>query len=83
MEMLPHKLAPVDAYDHMMCSYWCTVHSRRPITSGSRTSYSLGHMLGNDGNFIGGTFFQVMCDYHRWRNPIDGVVKKTRLIPGT
>jgi len=40
-------------------------------------------MLGNDGNFIGGTFFQVMCDYHRWRNPIDGVVKKTRLIPGT
>ena len=54
-----------------------------------QTPYSLRHVLGNDDNtdsFIGGTMFQALLasrDYHRWRSPVDGVVKKTRLIPGT
>ncbi|KAL4062142.1 phosphatidylserine decarboxylase-like protein, partial [Scleroderma citrinum] len=53
------------------------------------TPYSLRHMLGNHeftSQFIDGTLIQAMLasrDYHRWRSPIAGVVKDTRIIPGT
>ena len=51
--------------------------------------YSLGHMLGQHKftqRFVDGTLIQAMLgsrDYHRWRSPIAGTVKATRLIPGT
>ena len=54
-----------------------------------KTPYSLGHMLGQHEftkKFVGGTLLQAMLgsrDYHRWRSPIAGTVKATRLIPGT
>jgi len=54
-----------------------------------KTPYSLGHMLGQHeltSQFVGGTLLQAMLasrDYHRWRSPITGTVRATRLIPGT
>ncbi|KAG6328014.1 hypothetical protein ID866_11075 [Astraeus odoratus] len=53
------------------------------------TPYSLSHILGHDeltSSFIGGTLFQGLLRstyYHRWRSPVKGVVKKTRLIAGS
>ena len=52
-------------------------------------SYSLSHMFNHDPltpQFIGGTIYQGILsslDYHRWHSPVDGVVKKAYLIPGT
>ena len=54
-----------------------------------KTPYSLAHMLGQHEytkRFVNGTLVQAMLgsrDYHRWRSPIAGTVKATRLIPGT
>ncbi|KAI6044396.1 Phophatidylserine decarboxylase-domain-containing protein [Pisolithus marmoratus] len=52
-------------------------------------SYSLSHMFSHDPLtplFVGGTVYQGILsslDYHHWHSPVDGVVRKTRLIPGT
>ncbi|KAI5997796.1 phosphatidylserine decarboxylase-domain-containing protein [Pisolithus orientalis] len=52
-------------------------------------SYSLSHVFNHDPFtplFVGGTVYQGILsslDYHRWHSPVDGVVRKTRLIPGT
>ncbi|KAL4069196.1 Phophatidylserine decarboxylase-domain-containing protein [Scleroderma citrinum] len=52
-------------------------------------SYSLSHMFNHDPltpQFVGGTVYQGILsslDYHRWHSPVDGVVKKAYLIPGT
>ena len=54
-----------------------------------KTPYSLRHMLGEHeftNKFVDGTLVQAMLgsrDYHRWRSPINGTVKDTRVIPGT
>ncbi|KAI3595005.1 phosphatidylserine decarboxylase family protein [Moniliophthora roreri] len=51
--------------------------------------YSLYDMLNRDelcGYFVGGTVYQAFLspqDYHRWHAPVDGVVKKVVLVPGT
>ncbi|KAF9258023.1 phosphatidylserine decarboxylase-like protein [Marasmius fiardii PR-910] len=51
--------------------------------------YSLFHMLDNDElapQFIGGTIFQAYLsalNYHRWHSPVNGIIVKTVLIPGT
>jgi phosphatidylserine decarboxylase len=49
--------------------------------------YSLVNMLNNDHveRFIGGDVFQSFlsgADYHRWRSPIDGVVRKAQVVNG-
>ena len=52
-------------------------------------SYSLSHMFDHDpliSQFVGGTIYQGILsslDYHRWHSPVDGVVKKAYLVPGT
>ena len=53
-------------------------------------SYSLYDMLNRDevyGNkFIGGTVYQAFLsplDYHRWNAPVDGVILKAVVVPGT
>ncbi|ESK90051.1 phosphatidylserine decarboxylase [Moniliophthora roreri MCA 2997] len=52
-------------------------------------NYSLYDMLNRDElyeNFVGGTVYQAFLsplDYHRWHAPVDGVVKKVVLVPGT
>ena len=52
--------------------------------------YSLYDMLNRDNDkaeyFKGGTVYQTYLgalDYHRWHSPIDGVVEKVAIIPGT
>ncbi|KAF9499322.1 hypothetical protein BDN71DRAFT_1441915 [Pleurotus eryngii] len=51
--------------------------------------YSIIHMLNNDPyapQFVGGTVFQAFLSatkYHRWHSPVNGVVVKTVLVPGT
>ena len=52
--------------------------------------YSLYDMLNRDNEkaeyFKGGTVYQTYLgamDYHRWHSPIDGVIEKIALIPGT
>jgi len=51
--------------------------------------YSLKHMLNNDPFtplFAGGTVFQAFLaatKYHRWHSPINGVVVKIVMVPGT
>jgi len=54
--------------------------------------YSLYDMLNIEDNstyvdqFIGGTVYQAFLspqDYHRWHSPIDGVIEKAIVIPGT
>ncbi|KAJ2916703.1 hypothetical protein MD484_g3688, partial [Candolleomyces efflorescens] len=51
--------------------------------------YSLQHLFNNDPitkDFIGGTIYQgflAATSYHRWHSPVDGVVQKITLIPGT
>lgn len=96
-ELLPDKRAPVLPNDPRMINAACTstVHAvYSPLKEIDnfwikQSPYSLRHILGNDDytdSFIGGTLFQAMLvshDYHRWRSPVDGVVKKTRIIPGT
>src|SRR6185503_18191981 len=49
--------------------------------------YSLVNMLNNEHveRFIGGDVFQSFlsgADYHRWRSPIDGVVRKAQIVDG-
>lgn len=49
--------------------------------------YSLLNMLENEyvERFVGGDVFQSFlsgADYHRWRSPIDGVVRKARVVDG-
>jgi phosphatidylserine decarboxylase len=49
--------------------------------------YSLINMLNNNyvERFVGGTVFQSFlsgADYHRWRSPIDGVVRLTQIVEG-
>lgn len=49
--------------------------------------YSLVNMLDNEyvERFVGGSVFQSFlsgADYHRWRSPIDGVVKKAKVVDG-
>lgn len=49
--------------------------------------YSLVNMLDNEyvERFIGGDVFQSFlsgADYHRWRSPIDGVVRSARIVDG-
>ncbi|KAI6098279.1 Phophatidylserine decarboxylase-domain-containing protein [Pisolithus croceorrhizus] len=52
-------------------------------------SYSLSHMFNHDPFtplFVGGTVYQGILsslDYHHWHSPVNGVVRKTCLIPGT
>ena len=53
-------------------------------------SYSLYDMLDRDeeyaNKFIGGTVYQAFLsplDYHRWNAPVDGVIVKTAIVPGT
>ena len=96
-EMKPEKRAPIFPEESKFINAACTstIHAINAQLKESdnfwikRSPYSLRHILGNDDNtdsFIGGTIFQAMLsssDYHRWRSPVDGVVKKTRLIPGT
>ncbi|KAF7422745.1 hypothetical protein PC9H_010902 [Pleurotus ostreatus] len=51
--------------------------------------YSVIHMLNNDpyaSQFVGGTIYQAFLSatkYHRWHSPVNGVVVKTVLVPGT
>ncbi len=51
--------------------------------------YSLYDMFNRDQlakQFVGGTIYQAFLssvDYHRWRSPVDGTVKKVVLVPGT
>ncbi|KAI3595029.1 phosphatidylserine decarboxylase [Moniliophthora roreri] len=51
--------------------------------------YSLYDMLNRDElyeRFVGGTVYQAFLgpqDYHHWHAPVDGVVKKVVLVPGT
>lgn len=50
--------------------------------------YSLSNMLDNSKyteSFVGGDVFQSFlsgADYHRWRSPIDGVIKEARVVNG-
>jgi phosphatidylserine decarboxylase len=49
--------------------------------------YSLVNVLNNEyvDRFVGGSVFQSFlsgADYHRWRSPIDGVVKLTQIVDG-
>jgi phosphatidylserine decarboxylase len=55
-------------------------------------SYSLYDMLSIDKDrtyvdpFVGGTVYQAFLspqDYHRWRSPVDGVIEKAIIVPGT
>jgi len=53
-------------------------------------SYSLYDMLNRDEQyaeqFINGTVYQAFLsplDYHRWNAPVDGVIKKAVVVPGT
>jgi phosphatidylserine decarboxylase len=55
-------------------------------------SYSLYDMLSIDKDrtyvdqFVGGTVYQAFLspqDYHRWRSPVDGVIEKAIVVPGT
>ncbi|KAJ1303015.1 hypothetical protein OPQ81_011216 [Rhizoctonia solani] len=52
-------------------------------------SYSLFDMLNHDpfaDQFVGGTIYQGLLgphSYHRWHSPVDGVIKKVDVIPGT
>ncbi|KAE9388113.1 phosphatidylserine decarboxylase-like protein [Gymnopus androsaceus JB14] len=51
--------------------------------------YSLHHMLNGDPltkHFEGGTIYQAFLSalsYHRWNSPVNGVVKKIVMVPGT
>ncbi|KAJ6459521.1 phosphatidylserine decarboxylase [Mycena sanguinolenta] len=52
--------------------------------------YSLHDMLNRDDTFtaafIGGTVYQAylnVADYHRWRSPVAGKIKKAVVVPGT
>jgi phosphatidylserine decarboxylase len=52
--------------------------------------YSLYNMLDRDeehaNQFVGGTVYQAYLstvDYHRWHAPVDGVITKTVMVPGT
>ncbi|KAF5334577.1 hypothetical protein D9758_018360 [Tetrapyrgos nigripes] len=52
--------------------------------------YSLYDMLNHDNDlatqFVGGTVYQAFLspqDYHRWRSPVDGVISKVVIVPGT
>ncbi|KAM6493607.1 phosphatidylserine decarboxylase [Amanita muscaria] len=52
--------------------------------------YSLYDMLNRDHKlakqFVGGTIYQGFLspvDYHRWRSPVDGTIKKTEIVAGT
>ncbi|THU91240.1 phosphatidylserine decarboxylase-like protein [Dendrothele bispora CBS 962.96] len=51
--------------------------------------YSLTHMLNNDelsSQFIGGTVYQAFLSalsYHHFHSPVDGVITKVVLVPGT
>jgi phosphatidylserine decarboxylase len=52
-------------------------------------SYSLYDMLNREeyaNKFINGTVYQAFLsplDYHRWNAPVDGVIVKTAIVPGT
>jgi len=53
-------------------------------------SYSLYDMLNRDetyaNKFVNGTVYQAFLsplDYHRWNSPVDGVILKTVLVPGS
>ena len=53
-------------------------------------SYSLYDMLNRDetyaNRFVNGTVYQAFLsplDYHRWNAPVDGVILKTVLVPGS
>ena len=55
-------------------------------------SYSLYDMLSIGTNhsyvdsFVGGTVYQAFLspqDYHRWRSPVDGVIEKAVIVPGS
>lgn len=53
-------------------------------------AYSLYDMLNRDdqyaNQFAGGTVYQAFLspqDYHRWRSPVDGVIEKAVILPGT
>ncbi|KAF8954042.1 phosphatidylserine decarboxylase [Flammula alnicola] len=55
-------------------------------------SYSIYDMLSIEADrtyvdqFTGGTVYQAFLspqDYHRWRSPIDGVIEKAIVVPGT
>ncbi|KIK21048.1 hypothetical protein PISMIDRAFT_12558 [Pisolithus microcarpus 441] len=52
-------------------------------------TYSLSHIFNHDPFtplFVGGTVYQGILsslDYHHWHSPVDGIVRKTCLIPGT
>ncbi|KAI6161933.1 Phophatidylserine decarboxylase-domain-containing protein [Pisolithus thermaeus] len=51
--------------------------------------YLLSHIFNHDPFtplFVGGTVYQGILsslDYHHWHSPVDGIVRKTCLIPGT
>lgn len=51
--------------------------------------YSLKHMLNNDPytpQFAGGTVFQAFLGatkYHRWHSPVNGIISKIVMVPGT
>jgi phosphatidylserine decarboxylase len=49
--------------------------------------YSLVNVLNNEyvDRFVGGSVFQSFlsgADYHRWRSPVDGVVRHTQIVDG-
>ncbi|KAK7434238.1 hypothetical protein VKT23_016045 [Stygiomarasmius scandens] len=52
--------------------------------------YSIYDMLGGDSNttkqFVGGTVYQAFLspqDYHRWHAPVDGVIVRAEVLPGS
>lgn len=69
-------------------------YTEQPIASDSdrfwlkAQPYSLADMLNDSehtGLFVGGHAFQSFlsgADYHRWRSPVDGVVKHVERVPG-
>jgi len=49
--------------------------------------YSLSNMLDGEyvDQFVGGDVFQSFlsgADYHRWRAPIDGIIRRAKVVPG-
>ncbi|KAI6153078.1 phosphatidylserine decarboxylase-like protein [Pisolithus tinctorius] len=92
----PHMRRVVDPDNSNLITAACEAHVHT-IQSNVRAvdkfwikgnSYSLSHMFNHDPFtplFVGGTVYQGILsslDYHRWHSPVDGIVRKTRLIPG-
>ncbi|KAL0950313.1 hypothetical protein HGRIS_010288 [Hohenbuehelia grisea] len=90
---IPQTLLENDAVVHSACeaSVYRIAHNVKARDSFwlKTQDSSLYHMLNNDtlaAEFVGGTVFQAYLSaskYHRWHSPVNGVVVKTVVVPGT